>query len=210
KGDKGDNEVMEFSSITVPIFDICREQKPQFKTETIQVIKGTENEALLNFQQIAAIKGQVCTPIEAIAGVPDWWQIRIEGKVPQVSFHCGEDLGNNKVGKGMFVITIPHTIAILRWTTPPIQNYTKGNSEGILILNDNSKLIVNCIDENECNRVINEISIVIDPNFLSGSFLKIGNRRGIPVLNRKVLPRYAKYFSTGLRNVNPDWTAYFN
>jgi hypothetical protein len=149
-----------------------------------------------------------CNPIDAVASVPDWWQVRIEGKRPQLVIHFAEKRMDGKLGSAMYVVTIPHPSPI-KPLYSPISSFTKGNIEGILTLNDNSKLIVNGLNELEVGRVIEEAILTIDPKRLLGSFSKVGTRRGQALKQIKVYPRYCRYFSTGYRNMKPDWTVYF-
>lgn len=91
----------------------------------------------------------------------------------------------------------------------PIESYIKGDTEGILTLNDNSKLIVNCRDKDECLRIISLLKLWITPKYLEKATLKIGDRNGQPIEIREMRPKQAKYFSQGLRRLTPDWVAYF-
>ncbi|MEH1962189.1 MAG: hypothetical protein V7L05_20415, partial [Nostoc sp.] len=214
KGDKGDDGVssedeVEIVKIPVKVFKNCIEEKPQFELIEIGAIKGTENEIILQFNQLANIEGLQCKKIESIAGVPEWWQIRPEGHRPQVILQFGELLQNDKVGPPGYPITVPHPQAESRWLQSPIVSYIKGNCEGILTLSDNSKLIVNCRDKEECLRVISALKPWIVPSYLSGATSKIGDRNGQPIEIREMRPKQAKYFSQGLRSLNPDWVAYF-
>ena len=199
---------MKFSTISVKTFDRCEKGEAKFIQTQIQVIKGTESQESLKFNRIALIEGEQCKEKECIAGVPEWWQIRPEGHRPQVILQFGE-YQEGKIGSPKFPITVFHPIAEALQIQCPIDSYVKGNCEGILTLNDNAKLIVNCIDKEECTRIIELLKNYINQDYLVGASSKIGDRLGEPIQVREVRPKQAKYFSQGLRSLNPDWIAYY-
>ncbi|WP_375511421.1 hypothetical protein [uncultured Nostoc sp.] len=143
-------------------------------------------------------------PSQAVAAVPEWWQVRPEGKRPQLILLCGKKHDNGNVGYLVYPITIPHPI-INRRATSPIPDYKKGNIEAILTLKDNSKVIVNTHDNDTANSLIEAIKLLIDPAYLEGSFTKVGLRKGQSLLAITVAAKKARYFSQGLKNTKPDW-----
>jgi hypothetical protein len=195
--------------VKVKVFDACGpEGEATHKEKTIHVLAGTESSAILQYEKMFDIEALQCKPVEAIAAVPDWWQVRIEGRRPQLVMQFGEVLPNGKIDKAMYVMTIPHYIGG-QSNTPPVGRYQKGSIEGILTLSDNSKLIVNAISEKEAERVLFQLKQVIDPNYLNGSLIKIGMRRGQALRTITVSPRYGKFFPQGLESMKPQWTAYY-
>jgi hypothetical protein len=204
----------QFVTVSVKVFKKCRkpdffnDSRTEFETKDVDCLKGEEAKTKLLFERIANSEALQCTPVDAIASVPDWWQVRIEGNRPQLVVHFSEkDLSGN-LSSAKYVITIPHPPAN-KPIYSPIGSYTKGNVEGILTLKDNSKLIVNALNAAEAERVIDEAIRIIDPAMLVSSFSKIGTRRGQPIKEITVYPCYARFFSTGYRNQKPDWTIYF-
>ncbi|MEH2113537.1 hypothetical protein [Nostoc sp.] len=147
-------------------------------------------------------------PNQAIAAVPEWWQVRPEGKRPQLILLCGEKFENGNIGSLVYPITIPHPKTERR-TTSPIPDYRKGNIEAILTLKDNSKAIVNAYDTDTANSLIEAIKLIIDPTYLEGSFSKVGLRKGQELLTINVRAKESRYFSNGLKNTKPDWVDKF-
>ncbi|WP_088242338.1 hypothetical protein [Calothrix rhizosoleniae] len=144
---------------------------------------------------------------QCVAAIPLHWQLRPEGNRPQLIIQFGEDLGNNKIGAPCYPITIPHYKGE-KLTQSPVPAYTKGSWEEILVLTDNSKVTVNALNDKEANKVINAILPLIKPEFATGSYRKGGFiRGGEPIKESKVIPKLAKYFSTGQKKNLPDWIA---
>ncbi|MEH2454488.1 hypothetical protein [Nostoc sp.] len=143
-------------------------------------------------------------PNQAIAAVPEWWQVRPEGKRPQLIILCGEKNDKGHIGYLIYPITIPHP-KTTRHQTSPIPDYKKGNTEAILTLKDNSKVIVNAYDNDTANSLMEAIKPLIDPTYLEGSFTKVGLRKGQALLEITVTAKEGRYFSQGLKNTKPDW-----
>lgn len=116
---------------------------------------------------------------------------------------------DNTLGNDAYSITIPHCILTTAPRFSPLDQYDKGNWQGILTLKDNSKLTVNCIDVEEANRVISAISQVIDPAYLIGSYLKIGQHRGLAYKELRVKAVKLDYYPTGARNLRPAYLKRF-
>jgi len=113
---------------------------------------------------------------------------------------------NGKRGPANNPVTIPHYSGP---RNPSLPNYRKGQWEGILTLNDNSKLIVNAYSKTEAERVIKWITRYINPTMLTKSFPKFGQRKGQPLKTILVTPRQAKFFPTGQQNMSPQWSSKF-
>ncbi|MEH2302863.1 MAG: hypothetical protein V7K88_28775 [Nostoc sp.] len=143
-------------------------------------------------------------PNQAIAAVPEWWQVRPEGKRPQLIILCGEKNDKGHIGYLIYPITIPHP-KTTRHQTSPIPDYKKGNTEAILTLKDNSKVILNAYDNDTANSLMEAIKPLIDPTYLEGSFTKVGLRKGQALLEITVTAKEGRYFSQGLKNTKPDW-----
>jgi hypothetical protein len=214
----------KFVSVQVLVFKECKTgpslsdvlsptsadtDKARFAYKTVSCLQGEEAKTQLLFERVARAEALQCNPIEAIAAVPDWWQVRIEGRRPQLIMHFAEMGLDGKLDKTKYVISIPQALNV-KPLASPISAYRKGQYEGILTLNDNSKLIVNAISETEAQRVIDEASGSIDPKYLNGSFIKIGIRKGQALKQIMVYPKYAKFFSSGLQSLQPDWVVSFD
>ncbi|MHC5863188.1 collagen-like triple helix repeat-containing protein, partial [Nostoc sp.] len=217
KGDKGESENMEFSAITVPVFAGCDPvtNSATFSGLNISVIKGTEAQELLKFTHLSQIESLECqvkqqnnSSIEVYAAVPEWWQVRIEAGRPQMIFMFAEDLGEGNFDSAKYPITVPHPIA-KHYETSPLPSYQKGQYEGIVILKDNSKIIINAISTEEAERVLSAIKAIVIPEFLEGAIQKISPRRGVSLLTITVHPKRVEYFSTGLKKTKSDWIDVF-
>lgn len=141
----------------------------------------------------------------AIAAIPEWWQVRIGADRPQLVVLFGESLANGKTGRSRYPLTIPHYVKPESFS-PTLPSYVKGQWEGILTLKDNSKVIVNAVSEAVAENIINSVKLLINPAMLDGSFIKIGQRKGQILKQILVKPCTAKFFATGQKDTNPDWT----
>jgi hypothetical protein len=199
---------VELVQIKVPVFVECEGNEPKFDETDIYVQKGLEETELLKFTRIAEIEGKQCR--EAVAVIPEWWQVRLEGGVPQLVLAWGEvDASSGKCLHSKYAMTIPHFINI-RPESCPFPRYRKGNYELIAYFKDNSKLIINAFTEHECERVYNSILPWIDQEYASSVRYKVGKRVSYQFKEVWVCPKFGKYFSQGNRDTNPDWTVYFN
>lgn len=152
--------------------------------------------------------GHLSERIEAIAAVPDHWQLRPEAHRPQLVVLFGERK-NGKIGDAVYPINIPHYEGNKAPSTPPLPAYRKGQWEGILVLSDNSKVTVNAYSEAEAERVLKAAEKVINPKYLKNSQAKIGKRKGIDLKEIEVMPAKAKFFPTGRKNMSPKSIASF-
>ncbi|MEH1871609.1 MAG: hypothetical protein V7K73_09270 [Nostoc sp.] len=208
---------MEFSTITVPVFTGCDPDtnSATFTGLNISVIKGTEAQEVLKFTHLSQIESLECqvkqqnnSKVECYAAVPEWWQVRIESNRPQMVFMFAEQLSEGNFDSAKYPITVPHPI-IKHYETSPLPPYQKGQYEGILILKDNSKIIINAISTEEAEKVLSAIKEIIIPEFLEGAIQKIAQRRGVKLLTITVHAKRVEYFSTGLKKTKPDWIDIF-
>lgn len=153
--------------------------------------------------------GHLSSRIEAIAAVPDHWQLRPEAQRPQLVIMFAEKKANGKLGKPMYAINIPHYEHSKAPSNSPLPGYKKGQWEGILTLNDNSKVVVNAVSELEAKKVLNAAEKAIDSKYLKGSQTKIGMRKGIELKEIEVMPVKAKYFPTGRKDLSPKSVSKF-
>jgi hypothetical protein len=161
------------------------------------------------FEKIANIEGQKCKELTAIATVPEWWQVRPEATRPQAILVFKELKPDGTIGKDPYSITIPHCTLTTPPNGSPLARYEKGFIQGILTLKDNSKLIVNCKDSDECERVIATLSSVIAGNQLEGSSIKIGKTRGIAFKQIEVKAQRLDYFPNGAKTMKPAYMKSF-
>ncbi len=157
---------------------------------------------------------------DTVPVIPEWWQARVGSDRPQlvVTFRP-KNVSSNKSKKSdsKWCLTIPHFQASksnIQQQLRLIPDYTKGQYQGVLTLKDNSKLIVYAKSINEAERFIKKIvsSDLIDPKYIVNKTriendIKLGRANG----NFKeitVTPTAAKYFSTGQKNLQPDWVSF--
>lgn len=200
----------ELSSISVKKFDRCENGAPVFVSENISVLKGTEEQNTKLFEEIAGFQALQCNETACYAAVPEWWQIRPEGKRPQVVLKFCAKEGDGKYGPPKYPITIPHPKITQKMMSSPLQSYKKGNFEGELKLADNSKVIVNCINKAEAERVLSIIKGMIKDKLLEGSTVKFSERGGNPVKQQEMAIRFATYFEKGIEDsANYKWKSIF-
>jgi hypothetical protein len=194
------------------------EWKPKRISTTVQVLATPNGSEILKtqiqFEELAKISSELClqknkTSEECYAAIPDWWQIRPEGHRPQLVIQFGEDLGNGKTGPPKYVITIPHYKGG-KLKTSPIPKYKKGSWEEIVTFSDNSKIIINAFDKQEADKVLNACQQIVNPRYSVNSYSKGGRiRKGQSLKEITVIPKMARFFSTGYQNILPDWIVRF-
>lgn len=208
-------KAIETENIFVKLFDKCvvnadtGKKEPTYKFDLISVPKMDKKVIQLKFERIAEIESLQCSESkECVAAVPDWWQVRPGAGVSQLVIQYYNDADAQKVPK--YVVTVPHPKSNLDLDDVELGEYRKGNWMGILTLVDNSKLIVNCESIAEAERVIQQLSSLIDESYLTGLEPKVGKRGGQPLLEIKVKPKILKLFPTGQRNLAPSKVRYLS
>lgn len=209
-------------SIDVPVvkceFDeVNKEWKAKVSDVTLDFFATSKEQALQMAElhkQNAVQAAELCVARnvdnEAIAAIPLSWQIRHEGKIPQMVIQCAVETveeGKKTYGSAMYPITVPH------WTggstnKPSLPAYKKGNYEGILVLADNTKVTINSANEAECLKILNAIKPWIKKEMLEGSYFK-GGKLNTKIKVQTVKPMYGRYFGEGQRNGKPDWRVDF-
>ena len=198
--------------IEVPIFDRCLNEEAQFTSLRLQVDPSDRTSTLQMFNRLAQIEAQQCKRKndDAIAAIPDWWQIRLGADIPQLVIQYAERLGDGSYGSPKYSVSIPHYRKTFEQTVKEdFPSYTKGSRMGVLICSDNSKLIVNALDEDEVDRVMTQLMSLIDSTFIQDARINNGARRGSNLKEILVYPRIAKYFATGQKDTKPTWIKYF-
>ncbi|MGL5936663.1 MAG: hypothetical protein ACRCZI_13700, partial [Cetobacterium sp.] len=143
---------------------------------------------------------EICEKNPVLAA-PDWWQVRLRGNVPQIV--CTFRRGNTRTYHSL---SIPHPASTTKPENALIPEYEKGNWQGMIVLTDNSKFIVNCNSSGEAERICNVAASLIDASFLPNPFkVWLSERKGEPVASDPMKPTTIMYYSTGQRNLKPDW-----
>lgn len=177
--------------------------KAAFEAHTEQEIPEAhlyEPEVDVSLAVNSTVFTEICEKNTTLAA-PDWWQVRLGGSVPQIV--CTFRRGATRTYHSL---SIPHPINTTKPEEALIPEYEKGNWQGMIVLTDNSKFIVNCNSSSEAERVCNIARGLINPNFLPNPFkIWLTERKGEPVANDTMRPTSILYYSTGQRNLNPDW-----
>jgi len=202
---------VNFVNISAPIFlGTCDSSgNPVMGTRSVGVVQGTENAEFLKLQELAKIQGNEFCNVD-VPACPDGWLIRPEYHRPQALYQFAEvDGDGNVIGSPKYRITIPHHQAAK--PTDGISNYVRGNWELIYLLSDNSKVTLHTIDEDTANSLLAEIQALINPTYLVGADISKSGfaMRNTPIAQIPVKNRTAKYYSTGTKNLLPDWLAKF-
>lgn len=151
-----------------------------------------------------------CEKDDCTAVVPDWWQVRLGADRPQLIVLYARKFSDGTWDKPKYAVSIP------RWSKSEAQTvyedfpiYQKGQFQGTTIFSDNSKLIVNCFNAIEAERVTNKLLLSILDIDKQDSVYSTTFRRGRPLSEITVYPRMVKYFATGQRNLQPTWSKKF-
>lgn len=147
---------------------------------------------------------------EAIAAIPEHWQIKPESKRPQLVLLCAEKKPDGSLDSAKYPIAIPHYRYSTPRTIPPFTSFSKGSIQGMLVLKDNSKVIIYASTISEAQRVLNLIRNDIKPEYRSDFSPKIGPISGTGFQSKTVYPKYAKYFSEGAIKSQSDWVVAFS
>jgi rhodanese-related sulfurtransferase len=145
---------------------------------------------------------------EAIALIPEWWQIRAGAKRPQLLImYRGKDQNGWTNTRRSF--SVPHANPKLRKALKSIipKTINKGAYQGIYTLKDNSKIVQYCASANEAERVLNQLERLILTNQKTGD-IKTGEIKGnrSKEFMKGVLYAYeARYYATGQAQNTPDW-----
>lgn len=146
------------------------------------------------------IFNEICISQPVLAS-PDWWQVRLGGAVPQLV--CTFRRGSTRTYHSL---SIPHPTVTNLTDQAQIPAYQKGNWQGMIVLIDNSKFIVNCSNSAEAERICNVAASLIDAAFLPTPYrVWLTERKGTPVSQDEMQPTSLMYYSTGQRNTKPDW-----
>jgi hypothetical protein len=196
-------KILEFETIDVEQIT-CEDGKVKSQIISVAVLKGTQAAEIEAYRARAEMLKAQCL-LEPIAAIPEWWQLRPESHRPQLIIQFGEVRADGSIGKAMYPLTIPHFIGTKEDAKKINFKWRKGSIEGILTLKDNSKLIVNAVSKEEANRIIALTTAYIKDTQLTGSFSKIGERKGQPFKQIIVAPKVARFFAEGAKSTSPTW-----
>jgi hypothetical protein len=194
-------------SITYKTFASCDGTTAKFGAGSMVVPLGMRTfcETMLN--KLADIEAQKCIDQTAIASVPEWWQLRPEAHRPQMIYIYRVKNANGTWVSGGYSLTVPHPKNVTAATVVKLPNYTKGNYQSILILSDNSKVIVNGKDAAACEAMINAAKAQIATSYLTNASTKSGVRGGATAFVEKAVQLWAiDYYAKGAADgLKPTW-----
>lgn len=167
--------------------------------------KDTANQCIAKMKLFEGIKSQ-----ESFAPlIPEWWQVRKGADVPQLVVVFKPKSSTRSNLESRWSLSLPHFI-----NDPDkvkhITGYKKGSVQGILTLKDNSKIIIYAKNKTEVKKTLKNWTHanLFDPNYLDKKNLdlKIGEiNTQVKFKEIEVIPAYSKYFSTGQKNLAPNW-----
>ncbi len=218
EGKEGEDADVKFVSVKVPVCQCFQNAKGEWETkkvyENVKAISnkaGTANNALTiigEYEELFKSNYELCLAknkeMEAYASVPDYWQTRSFQK-PQLAIQYAENLGNGKIGRSRWTLYIPHYNKPKEYEAS-FPKYEKGDYRGILVLNDNSKIIVHCKSEPECLRVINALKHYVDPFYLKNIKEPETTKGNEKYKQVSVIPTLCQFFPKGQKDTIPLWS----
>ncbi len=204
--------------------------KEYFKTVPIRTARESLRNTLLIYKNDSA--SQMLVKIQYfqfyLSGVktltapliPDSWQPKLfRNKRPQLVVVYKPDDRKYPNPDSRWSLTIPHfnfTKRTLEKQLKAIPDYEKGRFQGVYRLTDNSKLVVYAKSEAKAKSFIKKIiksKLVKDDYIANKATLDADIFTGASKGNYatvKVTPTYVKYYSTGQRDLQPDWASFID
>jgi hypothetical protein len=144
----------------------------------------------------------------AIAAIPEWWQVRVGANRPQLVVLYAELKKDGSLGQSRWAITIPWFDASLRAQLKRrLPTYKKGQWQGLLVLTDNSKILVYARTKTEAEATVTSLSRLVSAGKRpSPVAITTGERKGAALSQVEVVPTVAHYYPTGQQNTAPAWT----
>jgi hypothetical protein len=215
KLDDMNNQSQNDPEITIKVFKACTKLNEAGETvkeidfdEVTLIVPEAEADAYqILYDRIFALESQKCDPCHSVAVVPDWWQVRTGADRPQLVIVYANVI-NGKRGRSRWSVMVPHFNTQLKGRRD-YPKYKKGSCFATLTLVDNSKLTINAETEQEAERTVKALSSFINPAMLPPDVnnldIHTGKRKGKALSVVDVEPVTLSYFSTGQRNMMPDW-----
>jgi len=141
--------------------------------------------------------------------IPEWWQVRVGADRPQFVIQFAKIETAGSIGSSRWSLTIPHYRHPAGYK-PNIPEFTRGQFFGVYSCRDNSKLVVHCKTKAEVNRVL--IPLIACINTLQRPdtpIIHYGERTGQQLTIATVKPTIGHFYSTGQKNLKPDWSIDF-
>lgn len=136
---------------------------------------------------------------ENYVAMPEHWQLPPEAQRPQLVVQSAELDEEGNFDSAKYVTTIPYYNKSEGFSVPPFNHLSKGSTQGMLVLKDNSKVIIYAQNQNEANRVLNLIKSSINPTQLEDSYIKLGRIKNPYMKEVVVYPKYARFYPAGVK-----------
>ncbi|MEM8603778.1 MAG: hypothetical protein AAGF24_08080 [Cyanobacteria bacterium P01_H01_bin.121] len=176
---------------------------PQLQRFSGQGLAGLAAGMNGTIQKLNVIQGEVCDR-DAVATVPEWWQIRAGADRPQLVILYRELQPDGKLGRSKWTSTVPHPLPGL--TAEAIQaacgSYNKGKFYAKATLVDNSKIWVNAGSQWEAHAVAQGLLNLVQPAFKLGTTIATGETDR-KASTKRVKAIRADYYPTGQANMLP-------
>lgn len=136
---------------------------------------------------------------ENYVAMPERWQLPPEAQRPQLVVQSAELDDQGNLGSAKWQTTIPYYNQPENYDVPPFDKMLKGSTQGMLVLKDNSKVIIYARNQNEASRVLNLIQQSIDPSKLEDSYPKLGRIKNPHLKEVEVYPKSARFYPEGVK-----------
>jgi hypothetical protein len=206
--DKLTSEDNSFNFVPISItYKICDSEGNEItQTETIQIPANSQGSlesltrALFN-----AINSLHDCPNDAILALPEWYQQKEKGDIPQVAV-----LLRDTTSKSYWTFHIPH-YCMPKDFTPVLPSFVKGSFYGKLKLKDGSRVLIYAKNKTEVQKVFNAVIPLIDPLMLTSPLdITYGEKQGASLKEVEVKPVRIMYYPKGLKDTKPDWIIYLD
>jgi hypothetical protein len=206
--DKLTSEDNSFNFVPISVtYKICdAEGNETVQTEIIQIPANSKGSLeSLTRALFRAINSLHDCPSEAILALPEWYQQKEKGAIPQAAV-----LLHDPVNKSYWTFHIPH-YNMPKDFTPTLPSFVKGSFYGKLKLKDGSRVLIYAKDKTEVQKVINAVIPLINPLMLTSPLnVTYGEKQGALLKEVEVKPTRIMYYSQGLKDTKPDWIIYLD
>jgi hypothetical protein len=204
---------VQLISVFNPVVEAQFGQNPTTQQQQLmsELLIKSNDSSLIAQSRITLFNQMYPQTYDAYAAIPDGWPLRPEHNRPQCVYQFAEvDADGNIIDSPKYSINIPHHQP--QQVTEGLPNYQKGNWEIIYVLSDNSKITIHSYDETNGMTVLNAAKNLVIPSYLEGAYTSKSSlvSGGYEIAQINVKCRMAKYFSTGAKNVKPDWISKFS